>query len=58
MVALQRRGRNLWYDRGIPGGADWHAMLEERLMSCRALLLFLSQAAIESKICPPRGAVR
>ncbi|MGH8907843.1 MAG: toll/interleukin-1 receptor domain-containing protein [Egibacteraceae bacterium] len=49
MRHAQDQGWGLWYDRGIPGGADWHAMLEERLMSCSGLLLFLSQAAVESK---------
>jgi TIR domain len=49
MLHLQRMGKNLWYDRGIPGGTDWNATLEERLMSCSALLLFESQAAVDSK---------
>lgn len=46
---LQERGYKIWYDRGIRGGEDWTAVLEERLTSCGALLLFLSQAAIDSK---------
>jgi TIR domain len=49
MLYLQERGYKLWYDRGILGGDDWITILEERLTSCRALLLFLSQAAIDSK---------
>lgn len=49
MRHLQERGWNLWYDRGVPGGANWNAMLEERLTSCSALLLFVSQAAVDSK---------
>lgn len=47
--SLQERGWNLWYDRGIPGGSEWNAVLEERLASAHGLLLFLSQAAVESK---------
>jgi len=49
MRYLQGRGYKLWYDRGIRGGDDWNAILEERLTSCCALLLFLSQVAIDSK---------
>lgn len=49
LIHLQECGHNLWYDRGIPGGADWNAILEERLTSCSALLLFVSQAAVDSK---------
>lgn len=49
MRYLQARGYRLWYDRGILGGDDWTAVLEERLTSCCALLLFFSQAAIDSK---------
>lgn len=49
MRDLQRRGWHLWCDRGIPGGADWSAMLEQRLTSCSGVLLFLSQPAIDSK---------
>jgi len=49
ILYLQGRGYRLWYDRGIRGGDDWNAILEERLTSCYALLLFLSQAAIDSK---------
>lgn len=49
MLHLQGCGYKLWYDRGIRGGDDWTAILEERLTSCCALLLFLSQTAIDSK---------
>lgn len=49
LLHLQASGYNLWYDRGIPGGAEWNAMLEERLTSCSAVLLFVSQAAVDSK---------
>ncbi|HET9254488.1 MAG TPA: toll/interleukin-1 receptor domain-containing protein [Pseudonocardiaceae bacterium] len=49
MRYLQERGYRIWYDHGIRGGDDWNAILEERLTSCRSLVLFLSQAAIDSK---------
>lgn len=47
--SLEARGWKLWYDRGIPGGSEWNAVLEERLASSHALLLFLSQSAVASK---------
>jgi hypothetical protein len=49
MAYLQERGYRLWYDRGIKGGDDWTAVLEERLASSCGLLLFISQASIDSK---------
>jgi len=49
MQQLVAWGFNIWYDKGIVGGAEWDAVLEERLKSCRLLLLFMSDAAIRSK---------
>lgn len=49
MREAERRGRRLWYDLEIPGGIEWNAMLEERLHSCRGVLLFVSQAAVDSR---------
>jgi TIR domain len=46
---LSLKGHRMWYDRGIPGGAEWDALIEQRVQRCQALLLFLSQAAVESK---------
>jgi hypothetical protein len=42
-------GNNLWYDRGIPGGAEWDSVIEERINSCSGLMLFLTETALESK---------
>ena len=42
-------GFPIWYDRGIPGGAEWDALIEERIIKCKALVVFLSEAAVESK---------
>jgi len=42
-------GHNVWYDKGIPGGSEWDALIEERLTACRLVLLFVSQAAVRSK---------
>jgi hypothetical protein len=49
MRHLRERGYRIWYDHGIRGGDDWNAILEERLTSCCTLVLFLSQAAIDSR---------
>ena len=40
---------SIWYDRGIPGGAEWDALIEEKICHCKVLLVFLSEAAVESK---------
>lgn len=49
MLDVDRRGWRVWYDKGIPGGADWNEMLEQRLVSCSGVLLFVTQPAIDSK---------
>ena len=46
---LQRDGIRFWYDRGIPGASEWMQVLEERIEKCRMLVIFLSQAAVDSK---------
>lgn len=42
-------GFQIWYDRGIPGSAEWDALIEERVLHCKMLVVFLSQAAMDSK---------
>ena len=49
VAQLSLRGHRIWYDKGIPGGAEWDALIEERVQHCEVLLLFLSQAAVRSK---------
>lgn len=46
---LHEWGYDIWYDRGIPGGSEWDAMIEDRVANCQALLVFLSQDAADSK---------
>jgi hypothetical protein len=46
---IAQRGHRFWYDKGIPGGAEWDAIIEDRVRHCRVLLLFVSQAAIQSR---------
>lgn len=42
-------GYPIWYDRGIPGGSEWDALIEEKVSKCKALIVFLSEGAVESK---------
>lgn len=49
LVRLRGWGYDIWYDRGIPGGAEWDTLIEEKVTRCKVLLVFLSQAAVESK---------
>lgn len=42
-------GVPLWYDRGIPGGAEWDAFIEKRIELCDRVVLFVSPAAVASK---------
>ena len=46
---LDLAGLPFWFDRGIPGGADWLAELQHRLRQSRVLVLFLSHASSESR---------
>ena len=48
---VQGWGYRIWYDRGIPGGAEWDALIEERLKRCAMLLFFVSRGSVESKYC-------
>ena len=52
--ALERvrdAGYHLWYDKGIPGGADWDALIEEKLKGCSMMLFFVSRGSVDSKYC-------
>lgn len=46
---LSEAGVRFWYDRGIPGASEWMQVLEERIERAQLLLIFLSQAAVDSK---------
>lgn len=46
---LAASGVRLWYDRGIPGGAEWDAVIESRLEGAAVVLLFATSAAMRSK---------
>jgi tetratricopeptide (TPR) repeat protein len=53
IVSLMHRivgwGYPIWYDRGIPGAAEWDKLIEEKVSHCKGLLVCLSKAAVESK---------
>ena len=42
-------GCRVWYDRGIPGTAEWVAVIEDRIRRCQLFMVFLSQRAAESR---------
>lgn len=46
-------GQNLpiWYDRGIDAGEEWDAVLERKIYEAGMMLVFLSQAAADSRYC-------
>ncbi|HEX2207539.1 MAG TPA: toll/interleukin-1 receptor domain-containing protein [Longimicrobium sp.] len=46
---LRELGISTWYDRGIPGGAEWDEVIEDRLANARFVLLCASRAAVESR---------
>ena len=49
LLSLRAWGCEVWYDKGIPGGAEWDAAIEERIKNCKLFLLFLSEASVDSK---------
>lgn len=46
---MESWGHRCWMDKAIPGGAQYHAHLAEKVAGCRFLLVFLSQEAADSK---------
>jgi len=46
---LHLRGVHFWYDKGILGGTEWDAVIEQQLEQCCLVLVFLSQASVGSK---------
>jgi hypothetical protein len=49
VAALTHRGHRIWYDKGIPGGVEWDALIEERVQHCAVVLVFLTANAVASK---------
>jgi hypothetical protein len=46
---VQELGVPVWYDRGIPGGAEWDEVIEDHVSRARFVMLFASDAAVASK---------
>jgi hypothetical protein len=46
---INKWGYSIWYDASIPGGAEWDAMIEQKIESCRLLIVFVSDSAVSSK---------
>jgi hypothetical protein len=49
LVGLDAAQHAFWFDRGIPGASNWLGILQDRVRECRAVILFLSRAAAESR---------
>jgi len=48
---LADKGYPIWYDRGISGGDEWDVVLERKIEEAAMMLVFLSQATVDSKYC-------
>jgi hypothetical protein len=46
---LVTNGHRIWYDKGIPGGVEWDAFIEERIQRCEVVILFVSAQSVKSK---------
>ena len=51
LLRIQGWGYRIWYDKGIPGGAEWDALIEDKLKRCAMLLFCISPNSAESKYC-------
>jgi hypothetical protein len=49
LSGLNDAGFPYWFDVGIPGGSQWMSILQERLDNARALILFVSHDAVQSR---------
>jgi hypothetical protein len=49
--ALQKAGFRIWFDRSISGGDEWAATIEDHILRCDTVLVFMSQSTVESEYC-------
>jgi hypothetical protein len=42
-------GHRFWYDKGIPAGTEWDALIEQRIQGCDAVILFVTAQSVKSK---------
>lgn len=48
---LRQHDVPVWYDEGIEAGTEWPAYIEEKLVGCAAVLVFVSPASMQSQNC-------
>lgn len=48
---LQQNGFRVWYDSGIEAGTEWPYYIETHLKNSNKVLVFMSEAAVESRNC-------
>ena len=48
---MQKNGLRIWYDSGIEAGQEWPEYIEQRLLNCSTLLVFMSEACVKSINC-------
>ncbi|MBD3351700.1 MAG: TIR domain-containing protein, partial [Candidatus Lokiarchaeota archaeon] len=46
---LQSEGFNVWYDKGISTGADWHNTIADKIENCDVFMVCLSSNCIENE---------
>jgi hypothetical protein len=51
LARIRAASHRVWYDKGIPGGAEWDALIEQKLKGCSMLLYFVSRGSVASKYC-------
>ncbi len=49
--AMQKNGFRIWFDQGIEAGTEWPEFIAEHLDSAENVIVFMSNAAVESKNC-------
>ena len=51
-IRLLHEGQyRIWYDEGIPAGADWPETVADHMRRCGAVLFFFSEPAVNSSNC-------
>ena len=49
--AMIAGGFRVWYDQGIEAGTEWPAYIEDHLLACERVLVFISPYSVESINC-------
>lgn len=49
--ALQREGFHVWFDRDIMVGSEWPEHIEEKVVQCETMLVFMSPFVVDSQNC-------